>query len=194
LSPKELSRCKSKAQPTPIRGLRIHRCSTDKRPSIWTTGDPPATPLLSDGAPEGTLKSSGEAGMNKSPAPDRNRLEDAPRSLPTQLPHVGRSPELFFPYNVHRYPKRTIAGIASSDWLRPQVFSTSRRLYPPVSLRAYCIPVPFMGLMLFKGFPSQEAEHLSTRHAPPDIGAEAPASRGLSNLRIRAYALSPVKG
>lgn len=162
--------------------------------NVWTTGGPPATSLLTSRTPKRSPSVSREAGMNKLPVPRRDRLEDAPHSLPRQLLHVGRSPELFFPYNVHRNRKRTIAGLASSDWLRPQAFSTSRRLYPPISLRVYCIPVPFMGLILFKGFPSQEAEHLSTRHAPRDIGTEVPAFRGLSDLRIRACTPSPVKG
>ena len=86
-----------------------------------------------------------------------------------------------------------MAALASPDLLRPQVFSTSRRFDPPVPFRAYCIPVPFMGFILFRGFPPQEAEHLSTCHAPPDLPAEAMAFRGLSNLAIRAYTLSPVK-
>jgi hypothetical protein len=50
-----------------------------------------------------------------------------------------------------------------------------------VPLRACSIPMPFLGLIPFRDFPSREAEHLSVGHAPPGVGTEIPAYRGLSH-------------
>jgi hypothetical protein len=54
----------------------------------------------------------------------------------------------------------------SPAMFRPQAFSTSRRLAPPPVSRAYCIPLPRIGFVPFRGF-SRFAAVLTHRQAVP---------------------------
>jgi hypothetical protein len=119
--------------------------------------------------------------MSKWPGPRRARREDAPPWLPKQPQHMGRSPVLFSPYNVQRNGKRPWPGLPHPTRCALRFSQPLDALLLPVPLRACSIPMPFLGLMPFRDFPSREAEHLSVGHAPPGVGTEIPAYRGLSH-------------
>jgi hypothetical protein len=63
-----------------------------------------------------------------------------------------------------------MAGFASPDRLRPQVFSTSRRLHPPRACRPCFMPDPLMGLCPSEPSSSRAAVRRLRRRSPLAVG------------------------
>jgi hypothetical protein len=70
-----------------------------------------------------------------------------------------------------------MAGFASPDRLRSQVFSTSQRLHPPRACRPCFMPDPLMGLRPSELFSCRVAVRRLRRRSPLDVGSTRTPSR-----------------
>jgi len=85
------------------------------------------------------------------------------------------------PFNDLSSWQRLTPGLPHPATLRPQVFTTSRRLIPPRTLQPYFMPLPLLGFHLRRLPPSRSPSHLSA-DAPhldvcPQLRHPTPTSR-----------------
>lgn len=106
---------------------------------------------------------------------------------------MGRSHELYSPSTLQEMGRTISDERALLTEMRPQVFSTSRRLSPPATHSDLFRSDNVLGVLPFKGFPSLAAEHLSVSRAPHDLVSEETAFRGLSSQRVRAHTKQSMK-
>jgi hypothetical protein len=84
-------------------------------------------------------------------------------ATPLEATNPTRVPSLFA---TSPEPSTKYERTPSLARFRPQAFSTSRRLAPPPVSWAYCIPLPRVGFVPFRGF-SRLAAALTRRQAVP---------------------------
>ena len=98
---------------------------------------------------------------------------------PSRAPANRAAPSMrfFAPSASPRSQQHHMDGFASPGRLRPQVFSTSRRVDPPRACRPCFMPDPLMGLHPPELFSYRLAVRRLRRRSPPDVGSTRMPSR-----------------
>jgi len=107
-----------------------------------------------------------------------------PPCLSTQRQQNGASHEVCSPSASPRTWQRHLEpGLPHRTRLRPQVFSTSRRLHPPRACRPCFMPDPLMGLHPSELCSSRAAVRRLRRPSPHAVGQPLPARTSRTEVR-----------
>jgi hypothetical protein len=101
------------------------------------------------------------------------------QTFPDPIGRCGSSHEVLRPFSVSPLAAAaSLTGLSTPDRLRPQVFSTSRRLLnPPRACRPCFMPDPLMGLHPSELCSCRVAVRCLQRRSPLDVGPCSPPSR-----------------
>ena len=106
--------------------------------------------------------------LQSAPSSEQPRGPSCPRRDPAAP--CSSSHEVLLPFSVFPHAAAvSLAGFASPDHQRPQVFSTSRRVHPPRAYRPCFMPDPLMGLRPSEPCSSHAAVRRLRRLSPRDV-------------------------